>query len=97
MKTNMYTLKIIVITIFIVGIISAYIAGGCYSKGYYAGRRDGYKKCCDEHKVTLDSLSAEYKEAIDSYNEATYWYNKVRLLYEAKLETSLQTDKLIEK
>lgn len=97
MKTNMYTLKIIVITIFIVGIISAFIAGVCYRKGYYAGRSDGYKIFCDEYKATLDSLSAEYKEAIDSYNEATYWCNKVRSLYEAELETSSQTDKLNEK
>ena len=93
MKTNMYTLKIVVITIF----ISAFIAGVCYRKGYYAGRSDGYKIFCDEHKATLDSLSAEYKEAIISYNEAKYWCNKVRLLYEAELEKSLQTDKLNEK
>ena len=93
----MTTLKIVVITIFIVGSVAAYIACVCYRKGYNAGRSDGYKEFYDEHKASLDSLSAEYKEAISTYNEAKYWCNKVRSLYEAELETSLRTEKLNEK
>ena len=73
------TLIVITITSLIVSIVMSYKAGGSYDKGCI----DGYNAACDKmyvkFKASLDTLSAEY-------NEAIYRCNEARDLYKAKLE-----------
>ena len=81
MRMSISTAFIIILTV--ASLITAFVAGGNYSRGYIAG----YKAALQKHKVTLDSLSEEYKKTTKEYEEATYWCNKIRDLYQAQLDS----------
>lgn len=80
MKTR--TIILVIITA-VVSIIATYKAGVSYNKGYI----DGYRAASQNHRAASDSLSTEYKVAIKEYEEAKYWCNKVRDLYNEKLDS----------
>lgn len=71
----------------VVCIVMSFIAGYNYRKGY----NSGYKDACNNHLDYMDSVVAKYVEATAKYDESKYWCDKVRDLYQAKLD-SLNSD-----